>query len=80
MKQTQKARRPRGSAGGRQEPLPVDPRDADIVHAHRIARRSSRPGASRARSGSRNPAAPPRAVAGHGQLPDLADHAVNGTG
>jgi len=50
MKQTQKARRPRGSAGGRQEPLPVDPRDADIVHAHRIARRSNRPRASRVRS------------------------------
>ena len=43
MKQIQTAKRPRGSAGGRQEPLPVDPRDPDIVHAHRIARRSSRP-------------------------------------
>lgn len=44
MKQTQKTRRHRGSAGGRQEPLPVDPRDPDIVHAHWIAFRSSRPG------------------------------------
>ena len=46
MKQIQKAKRHRGSAGGRQEPLAADPRDPDIVHAHRIARRCSRPGAS----------------------------------
>ena len=58
MKQIRKAKRHRGSAGGRQEPLAADPRDLDIVHAHRIARRSSRPGASRVRSGSRNLAAP----------------------
>ena len=58
MKQIQKTKRHRGSAGGRQEPLAVDPRDPDIVHAHRIARRSSRPGASRVRSGSHDPAAP----------------------
>jgi hypothetical protein len=58
MKQVQRAKRQRGSAGGRQEPLAVDPRDPDIVHAHRIARRSSRPGAGRVRSDSRNPAAP----------------------
>ena len=60
MKQIQKAKRPRGSASG-QEPLavdPRDPRDPDIVHAHRVARRSSRPGAGRVRSGSHNPAAP----------------------
>src|ERR1044071_8501048 len=44
MKQTHKAKRHRGSAGGRQEPLAVEPRDPDIVHAHRIAHRSSRPG------------------------------------
>jgi hypothetical protein len=55
MKQIQRAKRHRGSASGRQEPLAVDPRDPDIVHAHRIARRSSRPGA---RSGSHDPAAP----------------------
>ena len=60
MKQIQKANRHRGSAGGRQEPLAVDPRDPDIVHAHRIARRSSRPGPSRVRSRSYNPAAPAR--------------------
>jgi hypothetical protein len=43
MKQIRKAKRHRGSAGGWQEPLAVDPRDPDIVHAHRIARRSGRP-------------------------------------
>ena len=54
MKQIQRAKRHRGSPGGRQEPLAVDPRDPDIAHAHRIARR----GAGRVRSGSHNPAAP----------------------
>jgi hypothetical protein len=58
MKQIQKAKRHRGSASERQEPLAVDPRDPDIVHAHRVARRSSRPGADRMRSGSHDPAAP----------------------
>jgi hypothetical protein len=29
--------------------LAIDPRDPDIVHAHRIARRSSRPGSRHAR-------------------------------
>ena len=57
MKQIHRAKRHRGSASGRQEPLAVDPRDPDIVHAHRITRRS-RPGADRQRSGSHNPAAP----------------------
>jgi hypothetical protein len=58
MKQIKKPKRHRGPAGGRQEPLAVDPRDPDIVHAHRIARRDSPPGAGRARSASRNRAAP----------------------
>ena len=58
MKQIKKPKRHRGPAGGRQEPLAVDPRDADIVDAHRIARRDSPPGAGRARSASRNRAAP----------------------
>jgi hypothetical protein len=53
MKQMQKTKRHRGSAGGRQEPLAVDPRDPDIVHAHRIALRSSRPGTGRVGPGSR---------------------------
>jgi hypothetical protein len=57
MKQIHRAKRHRGSASGRQEPLAADPRDPDIVHAHRITRRS-RPGAGRPRSGSHNPAAP----------------------
>ena len=60
MKQTQKTRRHRGSVGGRQEPLPVDPRDPDIVHAHRIARRISRPGTGRAGSGRSTLSAPIR--------------------
>jgi hypothetical protein len=60
MKQTQKTKRHRGSAGGRHEPLPVDPRDPDIVHAHRIALRSSRPGTGRAGSGRSTPSAPIR--------------------
>jgi len=46
MKQLQKAKRHRGSASERQELVAVDPRDPDIVHAHRIARRSGRPCAS----------------------------------
>ena len=57
MKQIQKAKRPRGPAGGRPEPLAAEPRDPDIVRAHRIARRS-RPGAARVRSGRHDPAAP----------------------
>jgi hypothetical protein len=57
MKQIHRAKRHRGPASGRQEPLPADPRDPDIVHAHRITRRS-RPGADRQRSGSHDPAAP----------------------
>ena len=51
MKQTQQTKRRRGSGGGRQEPLPVDPRDPDIVRAHRIALRSTRPGTGRVGSG-----------------------------
>jgi WhiB family redox-sensing transcriptional regulator len=58
MKQVQQAKRHRGPADGRQEPLAVDPRDPDIAQAHRIAHRSSRSGAGRLRSGSRDPAAP----------------------
>ena len=57
MNQIHRAKRHRGPASGRQEPLPADPRDPDIVHAHRITRRS-RPGADRQRSGSHHPAAP----------------------
>ena len=55
MKQTQKAKRHRRSAGGRREPLAVNLRDPDIAHAHLIARRSSC-GAGRVRFGSRHPA------------------------
>lgn len=56
MKHLQTARRHRRSADGRQEPLALDPRDPDIVHAHRIIRRSG-PAANRERPGSHNPAA-----------------------
>jgi len=58
MKQIQRAKRHRRSADERQQPLALDPRDPDIVDAHRIARRSSRPGAGRVRHGSHNPTAP----------------------
>ena len=60
MKQTQQTKRHRGAGGGRQEPLPVDPRDPDIVHAHRIALRGSRPGTGRAGSGRSTPSTPIR--------------------
>jgi hypothetical protein len=59
MQQIQKAKRHRGSDSGRQEPLAIDPRDPDVVRAHRerarqdLAARASRPGP-----------APSRAVAG----------------
>ena len=57
MKQIHRAKRHRGSASEWREPLAVDPRDPDIVHAHRITRRS-RSGSGRQRSGSHNAAAP----------------------
>jgi hypothetical protein len=57
MKQIQKVKRQRGAAGRWLEALALDPRDPDIVHAHRIARRSSGPDAGRVRSGSPDPAA-----------------------
>jgi hypothetical protein len=60
MKQMQKTKRHRGSAGGQQEPLPADPRDPDIVHAHRIALRGRRLGTGRAGSGRSTPSAPIR--------------------
>ena len=59
MKQIHRAKRHRGPASGRQEPLAADPRDPDIVHAHRITRRRSRPGADRQRSGSHPAASDP---------------------
>jgi hypothetical protein len=69
MKQIQKAqirkgKRHRRSAGGRPEPLAADPRDPDIVHAHRIALRGSRPGTGRAGSGRSTP--PRRSGGGNG--------------
>jgi len=38
---------------GRQPPLPLDPRDPDIVHAHRAARRSGDTRACRNQPGGR---------------------------
>ena len=58
MKQIHRTKRPRGSADRRQEPLAIDPRDTDIVCAHRIARRSTRPDAGRVRPVSHDSAAP----------------------
>jgi hypothetical protein len=46
MRQVRHARRHLGPASEQQSPLPADPRDPDIVHAHQVARRTSR---SRAR-------------------------------
>jgi hypothetical protein len=57
MKQLQRTKRHRRLPDGRQEPPALDPRDPDIVHAHRIARRN-RPDGRRVRSGSHNPTAP----------------------
>ncbi len=42
MRQIRMARRPLGPASEQQSPLPADPRDPDIVHAHQAARRTSR--------------------------------------
>ena len=79
MKRIQKARRPRGSADGRGEPPAIELRDPDIVRAHRIARRRSRPGL--AGYGRPPPPHPPaRAVTGHDQLPGPADDAGHHTG
>jgi hypothetical protein len=52
MRQIRRTRRRPGPGGEQQSPLPADPRDPDIVHAHQVARRTS---GSRARrtSGSR---------------------------
>ena len=58
MKQMQKAKRHHRSSRGRPELLAAEARDPDIVHAHRIARRSRRPGADRARADGPTPAAP----------------------
>jgi len=41
MRQIRRARR-LGPASERQSPLPADPRDPDIVHAHQVARSTSR--------------------------------------
>jgi hypothetical protein len=40
MRQIRRTRRRPGSASEQQSPLPADPRDPDIVHAHQVARRA----------------------------------------
>jgi hypothetical protein len=60
MIQLQRAKRHRGSVGGRRKPLAAGPRDPAVVHAHRIARRNGSPGSGRVRSGSHDLAAPVR--------------------
>jgi hypothetical protein len=58
MKQIYKGKRHPRTSSGPQEPLPADPRDPDIVHAHQAARRARRPGSGRARPGGRAPVTP----------------------
>ena len=64
MNQIQRAKHHRRSADGPQEPLAIDPRDPDIVHAHRIALRSSHLRTGRVRSGRSTP--PRRSGGGNG--------------
>ena len=80
MQQIQKAKRHRGSDSGRQEPLAIDPRDPDIVRAHRIAVATDVPVPAGCGPAATTTPRRSRAVAGHGQLPDLADHPGKGTG
>jgi len=53
MRQIRISKRRPGSASSRQEPLPADARDPDIVHAHQIARRTSCSRARPAQPGER---------------------------
>ncbi len=66
MKRIQKARRPRGSADGRGEPPAIELRDPDIVRAHRIARRGSRPRPAGDRPGTAAAIPPRRRPGGNG--------------
>ena len=61
MRQIRIAKRYPKLTRGRQPPLPVDPRDPDIVHAHRAARRTGATHAGRNQPGERA-----RATAGPG--------------
>jgi hypothetical protein len=53
MRQIRKDKRRPRSASAQQAPLPADPRDPDIVHAHQVARRTSRAATSRVQSSGR---------------------------
>jgi len=53
MRQIRIAKRRLTPSSGRQAPLPLDPRDPDIVHAHRAARRIRDTRAGRNQPGAR---------------------------
>ena len=61
MRQIRRARRRPGPASEQQSPLPADSRDPDIVHAHQVARRTSR---SRARHAQPDRRAQPTLIPG----------------
>lgn len=61
MRQIHRTRQRLGPAGEQQSPLPADPRDPEIVHAHQVARRTSR---SRARRAQRDRRAQPTPTPG----------------
>lgn len=58
MRQIRHTRRRPGPASEQQSPLPADPRDPDIVHAHQVARRTSRSRARRAQPDRRSQPTP----------------------
>jgi hypothetical protein len=58
MRQIRKDKRRPRSASAQQAPLPADPRDPDIVHAHQVARRTSRSRARRAQPDRRTQPTP----------------------
>lgn len=58
MRQIRIGKRRPGSASWRQEPLPAEARDPDIVHAHQIARRTSCSRARPAQPDGRAPTTP----------------------
>ena len=58
MRQIRHTRRRPGPASEQQSPLPADSRDPDIVHAHQVARRTSRSRARRAQPDRRTQPTP----------------------
>ena len=55
MRQIRHTRRRPGPASEQQSPLPADPRDPDIVHAHQVARRRHPPPTPSAPVAGRSP-------------------------